>query len=92
MRQSKITHDLLGLYHSNQSLLQPGMFQSMVFNKTDTGPCYLFDEKQQQTRYDQLTNITKERDLTVAELIHSLKANGMTDPVGNKEKLKKLCK
>ena len=92
MRSSIITHDLLGPYHSSQSPLQPGMTQCMVFDDSHEGPCYLSDQKRQQCRYDQTTNITKERDLIVAELIHHLKTNGMHNPVGNKDKLKKCVR
>ena len=57
----------------------------MVFNETDIVPYYLLDAKCHKSKYDQVTNITKERDLTVAELISNIQANSMTKAVGNKE-------
>ena len=93
MRSSKITPDLLGPFHTAESPLQPGMYQSMVFSESDAGPCYLSDTQRVNQRFDRVTNQTLERELRISELVSRLKASGKVDnPVGNdKEKLQKLA-
>ena len=92
MRSSKISADLLGPFHTTESLLQPGMNQSMVFSESDAGPCYLSNTQRVDQCHDRVTNQIVERELRISELISCLKASGKADnPVGNKEKLQKLA-
>ena len=90
MRCSELSSIHFGPFHNSEYLLQPGMKQSMVFSPNDAGPCYMSDTQREQHRYDIKTGKTREKDLTVAQLISNLKAMGIPDPKGLKPTLQAL--
>ena len=88
MRNSKLTIDNFGPFHTPSYNLQPGMIQSMQFSSTDVGPCYYTEEERNKYRLDINTGKTREKDLNKSELITNLKNYGILEPSGSKSKLK----
>ena len=92
MRQSIITPDLLGPFHSQVSPLQPGMYQSMFFASDDQGPCYYNLEEREIHRLDINKGGSKEKEMTIEQLKNVLKGAGDPNPKGNKSRLMTKCK
>ena len=91
MHSSQITADLLGPFHTVNSLLQADMYQSMTYTDSDPGPCYFLSSQKEKFCNDIVTNTCKETDLMVAEMTAHLKVLGTTELLGTKDKLQKIC-
>ena len=89
MRDAFITADLLGPHHSNQSSLQPGMFQKMCLSENDTGPCYLSPSQREKHCYDITTDVSYQKRIPVHKFKKKLKEAGIIKPVGNWHNLAK---
>ena len=87
MRDSLLTYNEFGPFHSSSSLLQPGMCQSMQFKATYSGPCYLNDEEKIARKLDVRLGKTREKDMIKHILIENLKAAGILNPTGTKKQL-----
>ena len=91
MRDSElIDSTYFGPYHDETFKLQIGDVQSMTFSDTDDGPCYLNHSNRIKYKYDVDSGKTRERDITRPNLIKALKADGMKEPCGSREKLQEL--
>ena len=92
MRESKLNDDeLFGPYHSPSDPLQPGMTQSMQFQSTDIGPCYLSIDERVKQQYDINSGEIKERFRSKDELKLSLTQAGILNPVGTRRHLQEQC-
>ena len=52
MRNTLITRELLGPFHTPSSPLQVGMYQQLQFTNHDSEPCYLSNDEKVKHRYD----------------------------------------
>ena len=87
MRESLLSLEHFGPFHTPQHKLQPGMTQSMVFDISNEGPCYMTVEERTKHKYDIEYDKTRSKKLTVPQLIEVLKSAGYIDPKGRAEKL-----
>ena len=84
--------DFFGPFHTPDSPLQVGDVQSMQFSPDNPGPCNMSETVCMARKYDINTGETRTRDITYANLIKALKAKGVKDPCGLKEKLQDLSR
>ena len=91
MRNSELNFSHVGPFHSVTYILQPGNHQSMVFSKSDPGPCYLTVQEREKQHLDDLSGKRRKREFTRAELAFKLKSHGLLDPKGTKKSLQDQC-
>jgi len=93
MRDSKLTVKEFGPYHSAHHMLQPGMYQRMIFNAEDIGPFYLSEAERRDRLYDKPSGKKVSKDYRKDELIVALERDGMKVSKGlTRKKCEKLCK
>ena len=93
MRDSKLdSSDFFGPFHSDKSPLQVGDVQSMQFSEHDPGPCYMSESVRLASKFDKNTGQTRSKYVTCANMIKALKAKGVNDPCGLKEKLQEMSR
>ena len=90
MRSSKVETEIFGPFHTANYALQPGMIQHMQFSEVDDGPCYLLPVERMQKKNDKCVG-TKVRSLNKSKFIDNMKADGISNPVGNKKQLQQMC-
>ena len=91
MRDSTLTSDLFGPYHTSSYQLQPGMVQSMQYQETDLGPCYVPPLDRLKNKYDVHIGRTRSRNLVKSELVKNLQDAGIEKPTGCRKSLQEQC-
>lgn len=91
MQDLTLSKNEFGPYHNHTYALQEGDVQLMQFSVNDVGPCYMKEEERERNRYDIDTGRTREKEMLKVDLLKALKADGMDNPCGNKDKLQQLC-
>ena len=88
MRDSVLTHDLLGPF---PSIYKPGDNQSMQYTDPDPGPCYFDTTMRIGHAYDRPTGKLRTKKIIKLKLIEQLKQAGISDPTGTTKKLQEQC-